>query len=751
MRTHDTVFMTILFYSRMALYLLAFLVPVVHPAIAVPYDLPGWVLWFVLLPAEMFIAFYGAPPRLRISVWLAIGAAPIVITALAFGGFSRDILSFLAVGGASFIVTAVVFKSGVRGLALAVPEQFLLAVLYYRVLSFSRAAESVARESAGINQILLAVVVVAFLLHGFVLYLAAFKSGARRGRREATLVTAVALAVVLIFAFVLPPDFVNNPVVLNFLENEVEPEPVPIDARGDGMDGGNLQPRDPRANGDLFGDGADGADGDDGDNGENGAQLEGVAAESWDGTGNNNGSNGEDRQYAVMVMASREDSVYAADAYFADFDPVRGFRLSRDEPLNELTYVRLLETWRDTTVLPDRSRARSETFILSTVPERFVAYRPYSIEPTTLRREYHPFSFSYTASARVSRGTERTWQSVRELSETERERLAPYLEIPLRDADRAVFEEFLAEATEGRTGYYAKLDGIMRAFSTFQYNVGFDENTSVPHMVRFLTTTQEGDCTEFSNTTAILARLAGMPARVVTGYLGSRSLQTAAHTQGLAVLRQSIPTLQQYALDDLLLVTTSHRHSWTQVYMPEYGWIDFEPTSFAIPPVGMGDPNQRNVVIPLLDPQPEPYTRPAFPWGFVLRVFALLAAAAFVGAYTTRYGQEIYFAIRARRHDLGGARALYRLLILRYAANGAPLKAPSTTPREFAEQHPETATFASIYSEIRYREKFKPDELETLHTRLRTEYGSLRRAIRANGIKAAFKRVVTLRGLGFQW
>ena len=57
-----------------------------------------------------------------------------------------------------------------------------------------------------------------------------------------------------------------------------------------------------------------------------------------------------------MVVAGNVDPVYAADAYFGDFDPEAGFTLSNDEELNELSYLRFLETWRDPSSPLDRLR-----------------------------------------------------------------------------------------------------------------------------------------------------------------------------------------------------------------------------------------------------------------------------------------------------------------------------------------------------------------------------------------------------------
>ena len=48
--------MIFLFFTRLALYLLAFSLPVFHPGVVISYDVTGWWLFYVLVPAEMALA-----------------------------------------------------------------------------------------------------------------------------------------------------------------------------------------------------------------------------------------------------------------------------------------------------------------------------------------------------------------------------------------------------------------------------------------------------------------------------------------------------------------------------------------------------------------------------------------------------------------------------------------------------------------------------------------------------------------------
>ncbi len=734
----------LLFFTRLAVYLAAVSLPLVHPGIAVAYDLPAAVLWFVIVPYEAAAAFFLRPPRLAPRVWIAAAVLPLFAAAFLASGFTAEALSFVAVGAAAFVLTAALFGLPRIGRHLALLEQVFLVFVAYRMLSFSRASEDMAAETGALTQGILVFAASAFLLHGMVVYHAVYGSGGRRKRREIAVFALAAAAALVLLTVVLPPDFVKNSVVSNLLQDEVRPEPVPVDADGDGIPDGNL--RSPREGGDggrrLFPWNRDGRRG--------GNRLEGIPQNEWPGTGR--GQGGEDKQYAVMVAAGRRDPLYAAGEYRGRFDPLRGFLRVESSELNELARVRLLETWIDTGELPDLDRSETEVYFLSTMPERYLPYKPLSVEPTILHREYGPFRYSYRAVSRMSSSGPREWRDARDLDPMEREALAEYLDVPLAENDLAVFDAYIRGAVGEKTGYFEKIAAILEGFSAFQYNLGFDEDTSVPALVEFLTLTKEGDCTEFSNAAAVLGRLAGIPSRVVTGYLASGELQTPAHVRGLMVLRNAVKPLQDFPLEELFLVTTAHRHSWVQFFVPDYGWIDFEATSSAIPPAGFGDPNNRDVVIPLLEEDPSLTPIAVFPWRKVLRGAALLAAFLVAAAYLLRYGREAWLALRSRGSDDRAVRAVYRLLLMRLAAEGRPFKPAAKTSGEYARLFPEEpafAAFAALYTGLRYRERFAEGERQSLAADLRREYAAVTEGLRRPGVIGAAKRIFSLRGLWY--
>jgi hypothetical protein len=286
---------------------------------------------------------------------------------------------------------------------------------------------------------------------------------------------------------------------------------------------------------------------------------------------------------------------------------------------------------------------------------------------------------------------------VRNLNHLERLYLNQYLEIPLEEADIKTFNTHLDHVLklweERRTSimgelnntYMEKIAAILYGFSEYQYNINFSNDCSIDDMIYFLFNSKVGDCVEMSNSAALLGRLAGIPSRVVTGFLAAEGLQTPAHLRGLYSLRNSIPLLREYPFEELFLVTDAHGHSWPQFYIPDYGWLDFEATQFAIPPIGLGDGNLRDVVIPMLDGEKVFYQVRAFPWRAVIHALVSLCVIALITAYLLRYGRELVLFLLTHQGGIKGARALYLLLLSRLAADGKPIKAVSNTAPEYAE------------------------------------------------------------------
>ncbi len=190
--------------------------------------------------------------------------------------------------------------------------------------------------------------------------------------------------------------------------------------------------------------------------------------------------------------------------------------------------------------------------------------------------------------------------------------------------------------------------------------------TSVNKLSKFLSGSLTGDCTEFANTAAILGRLAGIPSRVVRGYLASENLQTPSHRKGIIELQKNIDVLKEYTPDELLLVTTAHKHAWVQFYLSEYGWIDFEATGSAIPPAGM-NMNDAQVVVPIIR-NIERGDKRDYIKGFIIvvKLLAVSASLLILLLYIVKYTKMIYLLRAVNSDNREYAVKRYRYIMLKF-------------------------------------------------------------------------------------
>lgn len=733
----------VLFYTRLLLYILAFSIPFFHPAIVVSYDAIGFWFWFIILPAEMFIAFYISPPVLKLPIWLLTAVLFPLITMFFVMGFSPDLFVFTAGGAASFVMTVLIFKTRGRGKNIAILEVFLLGIIYFKLLSFSRASEEVAQKSYEITKMLLTVSIAAFLLHSVILYLSFFKQKkVKKERKELIVFLSIVIPLLLMVALVLPSDFIDHVIELNIIKDDVKPEGIEIE----NLDGMNSFNNEGNSEGD--------------ENYEKMGRLEGLDADQWS---MQLGEDGSGKQYAVMIVVSKRNTIYAAKDYFGIFDPEKGFIFSNENPLNELSSLRIIETWKNNSYKNTMQRSMETVFFLSRFSYRFLPYEPLSFEPTILNYRYYPFSYSYNTVSDISYFNYTAWEkenglytsetgrefNIRELSNVELQKLSDYLSVPLENGLVEGFRSYTDQNVNMEEPYMDRLLSILQGFSTYQYKLGYTEDVSVKRMEYFINEEKEGDCTEFSNSTAILARLAGIPSRVVTGYLASKYLQTPMHKKGLMVLMQSIELLSEFPLEDLILVTTAHRHSWTQVYIPDIGWIDIEPTSYAIPPPMNMNFNNADLVIPIISDK-ERTIRPGFefPWLTALFIFLFFSVGIVISIYLYRYIKEAVLFLRFKnKNDIKALKAIYQLLLMKLAESGYSIKPSSKTIIEYSEVYTELKGFAEIYTKLRYNENLEDDETDLLWNKLCKEYESILITSRKHGFLESIKRCFSLKGL----
>jgi transglutaminase-like putative cysteine protease len=119
--------------------------------------------------------------------------------------------------------------------------------------------------------------------------------------------------------------------------------------------------------------------------------------------------------------------------------------------------------------------------------------------------------------------------------------------------------------------------GIAMALQSFFLSGAFTYSLDVPPghsdsaIEDFLFVSRAGYCEQFAGTYAAMARAVGLPARVAVGF-----------TPGIA----------DAADPQLYRVRGEHAHAWPEVWIPEAGWIAFEPTP------GRGAPNAAYTGLP---------------------------------------------------------------------------------------------------------------------------------------------------------
>jgi transglutaminase-like putative cysteine protease len=102
-----------------------------------------------------------------------------------------------------------------------------------------------------------------------------------------------------------------------------------------------------------------------------------------------------------------------------------------------------------------------------------------------------------------------------------------------------------------------------------------------PSIVECFATHRQGYCEHYASTMAVLLRAAGIPARLVEGFLPGRLDQTTGRE----------------------VILTSAAHAWVEVYFPGIGWYKFDPTGNGL---DQTEELIEGVPVPIASPTPLP-------------------------------------------------------------------------------------------------------------------------------------------------
>ncbi|MFL1011620.1 transglutaminase family protein [Flavisericum labens] len=108
-----------------------------------------------------------------------------------------------------------------------------------------------------------------------------------------------------------------------------------------------------------------------------------------------------------------------------------------------------------------------------------------------------------------------------------------------------------------RSVFEAAHELMQRIFNDFEFNT---KVTNVATPIHEVIKQKKGVCQDFAHIAIACVRAVGLPARYVSGY---------------------IETLPPPGKEKL--VGTDASHAWFSVYIPHFGWVDFDPTNNQIP------------------------------------------------------------------------------------------------------------------------------------------------------------------------
>ena len=249
----------------------------------------------------------------------------------------------------------------------------------------------------------------------------------------------------------------------------------------------------------------------------------------------------------------------------------------------------------------------------------------------------------------------------------------------------------------------------------------------------FLFETRAGFCEHFASAFVVLMRAAGVPARVVTGYLGG----------------------EYNALGDYLIVRQSDAHAWTEVWLDNRGWVRVDPTNSVSParadgglaaalPDGVSLPRSARASNPLIHQLALTLDSMANAWnqtvlGYNLETQRALLTRAGLDDTSWRTLAVMLIAatgvitlllalltLRNRAHKRDPALALYRAFCAKAARAGVvrdDAEGPLDFALRFATARPDIAPAAQaitqLYVALRYKNINKNNELHELRQRVR--------------------------------
>jgi len=128
---------------------------------------------------------------------------------------------------------------------------------------------------------------------------------------------------------------------------------------------------------------------------------------------------------------------------------------------------------------------------------------------------------------------------------------------PMTEADDAIADYANQSFPAGRSLFEGSRNLMNRIYADFKFQSGF---TTISTPLSVVMKERKGVCQDFAHLAIACLRSLGLPVRYVSGY---------------------IETIPPPGVEKLVGVDASH--AWYSVYIPNSGWVDFDPTNNLLP------------------------------------------------------------------------------------------------------------------------------------------------------------------------
>jgi len=139
-----------------------------------------------------------------------------------------------------------------------------------------------------------------------------------------------------------------------------------------------------------------------------------------------------------------------------------------------------------------------------------------------------------------------------------------YLQLPALDPRIPQLAAQITAASDNKYEKTAAVETYLR--TSFGYTLQLPTSPQSDPLANFLFERKQGHCEYFASAMAVMLRTLRIPARVATGFRGGEFNDVSS----------------QY------VVRASDAHAWVEVYFPEYGWVEFDPTPAGLNPAPTG-------------------------------------------------------------------------------------------------------------------------------------------------------------------